>query len=246
LVFGSLAGGVAWAWTIQRAFIYGLHALLGSACAAEQRTKAVHQLSELVTYAGLVSIGLMSMSFSPCYEDLNGVACWARGSAIPALNAVMVVQFGCYAQLMTTERLLKQASTVDGIVHHVITLTLLGMCTFGRYTPMGVMVCLTHDMSTPPLKLSRALHMLGCNKAKAPAFMSFALVFFLSRLIGYPYAVILPSCHQLAHYGLENHLAIMIFVLLLMLYVLDCFFFYKIVGVLAQRGSGSQPRAKTK
>lgn len=243
LVIGSLVSGVVWSLTVQRVFIRVLQAVLGAASDPEH-TKAVHQLSELATYLGLVSFGLGCLRASPCYTEPDGKECWA-GSTIPVLDTFLALQLGSYIQMVVTERLLKQMPTPETVIHHVITVIMLSGCAIGRYAPMGLIISLAHDMSTPPVKLSRALHILGYDRAKGPTFVVFALIFFTSRLVVYPYAAVLPSYRYLVMVSWDDKLGTMIFVLCCVLYALDLFFFHEVVGVLVRRGADQAvPKSK--
>jgi len=213
--------------------------------------RIVGQLSELFTYTTMLGVGLANVPSSPCFEDASSSSCWPEYQSpiqvLPGLAVVYLVQLSGYVQMMVTEQLLArilgsgEPPKFDTLLHHAVTLILLsGSVGFGPYTPMGSVVCLTHDSSSVFLKLARALQLSGAKKAAVPAFLTFASAFLFARLIAFPLITVLPSYKYITAdepFGWANQkrTASVLFCLLFVLYALNVFWFVKIVQTIVNR-----------
>ncbi|KAL1525588.1 hypothetical protein AB1Y20_020442 [Prymnesium parvum] len=253
VALGGLAG-VAWAALQALLNLTLFHAAaklaLGGGAARGDCVKLVQQLSELSTYAVMFGVGLVLVPHTPCFSDAT--ACWEEVRPVttlrPELLLVYLVQLGGYCQMLLSERVLRwtlggtEPLKLDVIVHHAITLILLGgSLGSGPYTPIGALVTLTHDTSTIFLKLARVLQLSGATRMAVPAFGLFALSFFAARLVGFAYLALYRSYVYVRSHGPFGfstnplHAAQSLLVVLVVLYLLDCFWFLKIVQTILNR-----------
>uniref|UniRef100_W5N4X9 Ceramide synthase 3b n=1 Tax=Lepisosteus oculatus TaxID=7918 RepID=W5N4X9_LEPOC len=78
----------------------------------------------------------------------------------------------------------------EQIVHHLATLLLLGFSWFANYIRIGTLVMVTHDASDVLLESAKMFNYAKWTTACNLLFVLFALVFFITRLIIFPFWLI--------------------------------------------------------
>lgn len=110
------------------------------------------------------------------------------------------------------------ASTVRGdfremAVHHVVTNLLVLASSYLRFTRIGSMVFLVHDLSDVPVDLSKLANFLKWRNTTVLCFVTMVLLWFFTRLVILPFVIIrsvlfesyllvtASDCHVLYYYG---------------------------------------------
>jgi len=76
------------------------------------------------------------------------------------------------------------------IMHHVVTIALIGLSYYYSMYRVGSSVLLVHDVSDIFLELGKCFNYMNWETASNITFAIFAIVFFVSRLIIYPYHIL--------------------------------------------------------
>lgn len=112
-------------------------------------TKFVEALWRFIFYSAFVAMGVYCLVWPvmPDYIANNELwAGWPTTYASPAVKMYFQMEVGAYLhQLMWTE--VSRSDSVEMIIHHVVTLTLLFGSFFFNFTKMGSVIILLHDFS---------------------------------------------------------------------------------------------------
>ena len=104
-----------------------------------------------------------------------------------------ILQLGFYLQDMMfpvpTGGTDKDGSNLQYRIHHILAIVLTCACMHTGFWNLGVLVVLLHDVSNVLLYISKARYSLTNRKGGRLAFLSFAAVFFVSRLVLFPYVL---------------------------------------------------------
>ncbi|EFN55716.1 hypothetical protein CHLNCDRAFT_52373 [Chlorella variabilis] len=125
----------------------------------------------------------------------------------------------------------------DMLIHHAASLTLIVISYVTNLTRLGTVVLGTFAMSNPLLHLAKICNQLSLGPLKIGGFMIFALIFFLSRILLVPWAVLKVTwldCRHEVPYAVEDFWAIhLVYSLLLtLLYAMQLLWMRGILRVL--------------
>ena len=111
-----------------------------------------------------------------------------------------LIQLGCYFhQLMWCEVTSSRSDALEMILHHIATITLLSISYITNFTRIGSLILLTHDVADFFLEFAKCFNYIKQNnKAYSKPcgilcdilFGIFVVVFFVSRLIYYPFYIL--------------------------------------------------------
>eukprot|EP01121_Diplochlamys_sp_Union-15-3_P021073 TRINITY_DN841_c0_g2_i1.p1 TRINITY_DN841_c0_g2~~TRINITY_DN841_c0_g2_i1.p1 ORF type:complete len:301 (-),score=15.42 TRINITY_DN841_c0_g2_i1:53-880(-) len=96
------------------------------------------------------------------------------------------------------------------ITHHIVTLLLIGLSYISGHTRVGMLVFMVHDCSDIFMELAKVALYTKADRIKNVCFVIFAVVFFISRLIVYPFHIIksvllesAPTAHLTPYGGMK-------------------------------------------
>lgn len=114
-----------------------------------------------------------------------------------AVQFYYVVQLGAYMhQLMYTE--VNRSDAIEMILHHCVTIMLIVGSYLTNFTRIGSFILLLHDVADVFLEIAKVLNYISTPKSHQwmknflvdPVFAVFAVTFFISRLVLFPYFVL--------------------------------------------------------
>ena len=149
------------------------------------------------------------------------------------------VELGSYLhQLMWTE--VSRSDAMEMLLHHLTTILLIGLSYVTNYTRVGVTIMLLHDTADVFLESAKVFNYSSKPKGHEWAktvcdalFATFALTFFVTRLIIYPVFVIKSVLFEAPEFFGVNWLGFWLFSsLLVVLQGLHVFWFYLIAKML--------------
>lgn len=159
------------------------------------------------------------------------------------------IELGAYIhQLMWTE--VSRSDSAEMIAHHLITMALITTSYISRFWRIGSTILLLHDVSDIFLEFAKVLSYTSKPKSHNwmkgmivdPLFGVFVIVFFVTRLVFYPFLVVdTVFLKGSAAYGLEWG-GYMYLVLLAGLQLLHVFWFYLIVKMVIKLMSGTMKK----
>ncbi|KAF9764721.1 Ceramide synthase 2 [Nosema granulosis] len=118
------------------------------------------------------------------------------------------------------------------ILHHIVTLTLIGGSFLLGYSRYGMVVMALHDISDPFLESAKLFIYLKEKITADIIFTLFSIIFIISRLFIFPYVVLYPlGCHLFS--GKANLIEHFFFVFLSSLFVMHVFW-TKMIGKVAK------------
>lgn len=74
-------------------------------------------------------------------------------------------------------------------IHHGATIILLASCQILSCVPVGILVLVLHDLADPVLHTAKLANYAGYRMISDLCFTVFAVVYFLSRLVYFPYVI---------------------------------------------------------
>ena len=148
------------------------------------------------------------------------------------LKCYILLYMGRYLQAVVSVLIEpKRKDFIEMQIHHITTICLIGLSYNHMYNRVGVVVMLLLDPADVPLHLAKMCKYFECATAADCLFAVFLVVFFVTRLVLYPYVV--WSAHIEAGRYLEYEAAEWTCVgLLYVLLVLQCYWFGLILKVL--------------
>jgi ceramide synthetase len=90
----------------------------------------------------------------------------------------------------------KRKDFVEQLVHHVVTLSLMVVSWTGNMTRVGTLIMCIHDAVDYILELAKMTNYIKWQRATDALFVVFAVVFFLTRIVIYPYRVLYSSLFE--------------------------------------------------
>lgn len=208
--------------------------------------KFVEALWRFLFYAAFCIMGVSTLffpepvSWMPWLGDTkqfwNG---WPMQKMGVGMMLYYQVELGSYLhQLMWTE--VSRSDAKEMIVHHLTTILLIGLSYVTNYTRVGVTIMLLHDMADVFLESAKVFNYSSKAKGHEWAktvcdvlFATFALTFFVTRLIVYPFFVIRSVLVEAPVFFSVNWLGFWLFSsLLVVLQGLHVFWFYLIARML--------------
>ena len=149
------------------------------------------------------------------------------------------VELGSYLhQLMWTE--VSRSDAMEMLLHHVTTILLIGLSYVTNYTRVGVTIMLLHDTADVFLESAKVFNYSSKPKGHEWAknvcdglFATFALTFFITRLVIYPVYVVKSVAFEAPHFFGVDWVGFWLFSgLLVILQGLHIFWFYLIAKML--------------
>jgi len=124
----------------------------------------------------------------------------------------------------------KRKDFVENVIHHIVTLSLMVVSWSGNMTRIGTLVMCTHDAVDYILELAKLLKYLKWHKVCDALFVLFTVVWFLTRILFYPFRIIRSALFE-GHViiGCFTNIYYMYNGLLLVLQVLHIIWFYMIL-----------------
>eukprot|EP00798_Chlamydomonas_sp_ICE-L_P019405 gene19405-26062_t len=131
------------------------------------------------------------------------------------------------------------------IVHHIITILLVTLSYVSNLLRFGTMWIALFDLSNPILHGAKMLNTIDApslQNAKWLTFLLFAVMFFLGRIAAPPYSILRPAFTQSFSILPLTHSTTFV-ALMMMIFCLQCFWFYKIVIIASGGGKKKSKRA---
>ena len=108
---------------------------------------------------------------------------------------MMVKKGGCEQTLLWTPLFqIKWASTVRGdfremMAHHIVTNCLIFLSSYYRFTRIGSMIFLVHDLSDVPIDMSKLANFVKWKTATIVCFVTMVLMWIVTRLVIFPFVI---------------------------------------------------------
>jgi len=149
-------------------------------------------LWRLFFYATVYTYGSITLSRSPWFW--NHTACWANFpmQVMPESTYVYyMAELSFYLSLAITLLIdNKRKDFPEQIVHHIATISLIALSYACNFTRVGTLVMWCHDISDIFLESAKVCVYAKYNVAKDILFALFGLIFFISRLIYFPFWIL--------------------------------------------------------
>ncbi|EPR77836.1 LAG1 longevity assurance protein 4 [Spraguea lophii 42_110] len=107
------------------------------------------------------------------------------------------------------------------LAHHIITILLIVLSYHINIIRYGIVIMVIHDCSDPFLELAKLFFYLNKQKAADNAFMVFGIVFFISRMIIYPFAIMAPAGYFFCIYNKSSPIMVTCGILMVMLLLIN-------------------------
>lgn len=168
------------------------------------------------------------------------LAGWPNLAADPAVTAYYQLELAWYLHMLLKPVL--RYGLPDGrdmVIHHCASLALILVSYGANLTRIGTVVLAVFAMSNPLLHAAKICNQLSLGPLKIGGFLVFAAVFFVSRVLLVPWAVLKPALldsRTVIPYVLADFPAIYwgVNALLALLYVLQLMWMHGIVRVIRQ------------
>eukprot|EP00798_Chlamydomonas_sp_ICE-L_P027127 gene27127-2356_t len=153
-----------------------------------------------------------------------------------AIHVLIEANYGC--RPWSTDPCLEM------MVHHALTLTLICLGYGTNLLRYGTMWMALFDSSNPFLHGAKILNTIKADSLKTATwvvYLIFTLVFLVARILASPYSILRPAFTQ-SFDILPLWVSLAFITLMVLLYILQCFWFYKIV-LIGIRGGKSKKEA---
>lgn len=202
-------------------------------------------------WIGVFSGALEAFAWWTVFTNNGGCTPWATSTCLLGWpdHPVSVPQ-KLYFQLMFGYYLYEMLGTFTGkgtilrfdmVVHHALTMALMVAAYYTNLMRMGLMNMALLDLSNPFLHLAKTLNTLKVEPWNWVVFATFALTFFIARVVLMPFCVLWPAWTDGFNTGLPYTWAFVCDGIMNSLYVMQLFWFYKIVQL--ARSGGKQHAA---
>ncbi|KAK2532526.1 hypothetical protein Q9966_008101 [Columba livia] len=153
-----------------------------------------------------------------------------RMPLMPDLHYYYIVELSFYWSLMFSQFIdIKRKDFGIMFTHHIVTVTLITFSYVTNLTRVGTLTLCLHDAADVVLEAAKMANYCKCQKLSDLLFLTFAIVFIVSRLGIYPLWILNTTLFEL-YEALGNFPALWVFnVLLVILQILHCFWSYLIV-----------------
>uniref|UniRef100_A0A670YXY6 TLC domain-containing protein n=1 Tax=Pseudonaja textilis TaxID=8673 RepID=A0A670YXY6_PSETE len=138
----------------------------------------------------------------------------------PSLYVYYLLQFSSYLTLVISMPFdVKQKDFNVMIVHHVISMLLIGFSYCVNFIPIGSLVLILHGAPDTPLYAAKVFNYLKWQKTCNTLFIIFSVVFLFNRAIFFPYKILYSTIyhfaetHELYFYYFFNALLMLVYVL---------------------------------
>ncbi|XP_026545270.1 ceramide synthase 4-like, partial [Notechis scutatus] len=202
---------------VERWFRYRLNqnrpSLTKKFCEASWRT--VHSLI-------FILMGLAVLYDKPWFWNIR--ECWVGYPLKPlhlSLYGYYLLQFSLYLTLVISMPFdVKQKDFNMMIVHHVISMLLIGFSYCVNFIPIGSLVMILQDAPDTPMYAAKVFKYLKWQKTCNTLFIIFSVVFLFNRAIVFPYKILYSTFYHLAEahepyfgYYFFNALLMLVYVL---------------------------------
>ncbi|NXU48489.1 CERS6 synthase, partial [Turnix velox] len=149
---------------------------------------------------------------------------------MPDLHYYYIVELSFYWSLMFSQFIdIKRKDFGVMFTHHIVAVTLLTFSYVTNLTRVGTLTLCLHDASDIVLEAAKMANYCKCQKLSDLLFLTFAIIFIVSRLGIYPLWILNTTLFEL-YEALGNFPALWVFnVLLVILQILHCFWSYLII-----------------
>ncbi|XP_062460725.1 ceramide synthase 6 isoform X2 [Pezoporus occidentalis] len=149
---------------------------------------------------------------------------------MPDLHYYYIVELSFYWSLMFSQFIdIKRKDFGIMFTHHIVTVTLITFSYVTNLTRVGTLTLCLHDAADVVLEAAKMANYCKCQKLSDLLFLTFAIVFIVSRLGIYPLWILNTTLFELFE-ALGNFPALWVFnVLLVILQILHCFWSYLII-----------------
>ncbi|XP_030808105.1 ceramide synthase 6 isoform X1 [Camarhynchus parvulus] len=163
----------------------------------------------------------------------NTRQCWSGypyQPLMPDLHYYYIVELSFYWSLMFSQFIdVKRKDFGIMFTHHIVTVTLITFSYVTNLTRVGTLILCLHDAADIVLEAAKMANYCKCQKLSDLLFLTFAVVFIVSRLGIYPLWILNTTLFEL-YEALGNFPALWVFnVLLMVLQILHCFWSYLII-----------------
>jgi len=166
---------------------------------------------------------------------------WPLHPLSSTINFYYQIELGCYLhQLFWTE--VKRSDALEMILHHFVTILLITISFLTNYTRIGSNILLIHDISDVFLETAKVFNYASKAPGSTKAFFktacditftTFAITFFVTRLMIYPrYVLYATIVEGVEHFGCEFGGCYVFIGLLSTLQILHIYWFYLISRML--------------
>ena len=156
---------------------------------------------------------------------------------IEALDAYLTCEAAWYIGGIINAWLHGDAEATPMIVHHVVALLLIKTAILCNITRLGIALVPFLLFSNPLLHAAKAMHSVGMQRCKDVAFGAFAIVFFASRIVAFPLVYMRVAIVDVGRWWMRDRVVLYwcANAMLACIYVLQVYWFYRIVGVIKRR-----------
>ncbi|KAL5007542.1 hypothetical protein ScPMuIL_016348 [Solemya velum] len=187
-----------------------------------------------VMYFCLFNYGLLVL-FDKDYF-WNGDYCWLGYPHQHVSDGVFwyyMLELGCYWSLLFSQFLdVQRKDFYEMFIHHIATLTLMLFSWSGNFVRIGSLVLVVHDAADWWMESAKMAKYLNFSFLCNVLFGMFLVVWFVSRLVIFPYKIIRPT-----HFSVQRILGTLVSVqyflniLLIVLFILHIYWFVLILRV---------------
>ncbi|KFR10286.1 Ceramide synthase 6, partial [Opisthocomus hoazin] len=194
-------------------------------------TKFCESMWRFTFYLYIFTYGVRFLKKTPWLWNTR--QCWngyPYQPLMPDLHYYYIVELSFYWSLMFSQFIdIKRKDFGIMFTHHIVTVTLITFSYVTNLTRVGTLTLCLHDAADVVLEAAKMANYCKCQKLSDLLFLSFAIVFIVSRLGIYPLWILNTTLFEL-YESLGNFPALWVFnVLLVVLQILHCFWSYLII-----------------
>ncbi|NWW89352.1 CERS6 synthase, partial [Rhynochetos jubatus] len=194
-------------------------------------TKFCESMWRFTFYLYIFTYGVRFLKKTPWLWNTR--QCWngyPYQPLMPDLHYYYIVELSFYWSLMFSQFIdIKRKDFGIMFTHHIVTVTLITFSYVTNLTRVGTLTLCLHDAADVVLEAAKMANYCKCQKLSDLLFLTFAIVFIVSRLGIYPLWILNTTLFEL-YEALGNFPALWVFnMLLVVLQILHCFWSYLIV-----------------
>ncbi|XP_061308624.1 ceramide synthase 6 isoform X2 [Pezoporus flaviventris] len=194
-------------------------------------TKFCESMWRFTFYLYIFTYGVRFLKKTPWLWNTR--QCWngyPYQPLMPDLHYYYIVELSFYWSLMFSQFIdIKRKDFGIMFTHHIVTVTLITFSYVTNLTRVGTLTLCLHDAADVVLEAAKMANYCKCQKLSDLLFLTFAIVFIVSRLGIYPLWILNTTLFELFE-ALGNFPALWVFnVLLVILQILHCFWSYLII-----------------
>ncbi|XP_009323724.1 PREDICTED: ceramide synthase 6 [Pygoscelis adeliae] len=194
-------------------------------------TKFCESMWRFTFYLYIFTYGVRFLKKTPWLWNTR--QCWngyPYQPLMPDLHYYYIVELSFYWSLMFSQFIdIKRKDFGIMFTHHIVTVTLITFSYVTNLTRVGTLTLCLHDAADVVLEAAKMANYCKCQKLSDLLFLTFAIVFIVSRLGIYPLWILNTTLFEL-YEALGNFPALWVFnMLLVILQILHCFWSYLII-----------------